>query len=81
MYLHVQGELAGKLSCVGCGTRIGKYSWRGMQDARQKWIVPAFMIQRARVDACPLQPLPGLNAATPSASIGVQQRRTFASFS
>lgn len=46
-----KGELEGKLLCIHCDTRLGKYSWRGMQCACSRWVVPAFMLQRSKVDA------------------------------
>ena len=45
-----KGELGGKLHCVSCDARVGKYSWKGMQCSCSRWVVPAFMLQRSKVD-------------------------------
>ena len=76
-----QGKLEGKLLCVGCGARIGKYSWRGMQCVCKAWVVPAFMIQRAKVDA--IRSVPDAVVAAPvrgAAAAAGARRVTMASF-
>ena len=76
-----QGKLEGKLLCVGCGARIGKYSWRGMQCVCKAWVVPAFMIQRAKVDA--IRSVPDAVVAAPvrgAAAAAGARRGTVAPF-
>lgn len=68
-----EGKLEGKLMCVGCDSRIGKYSWRGMQCVCKAWVVPAFMLQRAKVDA--IVNVPHVEEAVEAARQGFAGRR------
>jgi len=43
--------LAGKLSCPGCGARLGGFNWAGGQTAGGAWAVPAFQLHLGRLDA------------------------------
>jgi len=43
--------LAGKLSCPGCGARLGSFNWSGGQSAAGAWVVPAFQLHLGRLDA------------------------------
>ncbi|KAI9295683.1 dual specificity protein phosphatase 12 [Neoconidiobolus thromboides FSU 785] len=45
-----EGHIDGKIECPKCHTKLGTYSWRGSQCSCGKWITPAFMIHRSRVD-------------------------------
>ena len=43
--------ISGKLSCPGCGARLGSFNWSGGQSAGGAWVVPAFQLHLARLDA------------------------------
>ncbi|KAF7544161.1 hypothetical protein G7Z17_g10177 [Cylindrodendrum hubeiense] len=47
-----QGELNGRLLCpnVRCGAGVGRYDWKGFRCSCGGWVIPAFSLQRARVD-------------------------------
>ncbi|KAI8964727.1 dual specificity protein phosphatase 12 [Daldinia sp. FL1419] len=46
------GELEGRLSCpsVKCGATVGRFAWQGLKCSCSEWIVPAFSLNRSRVD-------------------------------
>lgn len=46
-----RGQTQGKLYCPGCAARIGSYNWAGIQNSSGRWIVPAFQLHAARMDA------------------------------
>jgi len=46
------GHLSGKITCPNkrCGSKLGNYDWAGMRCGCNEWIVPAFCINRSKVD-------------------------------
>ncbi|KAI1388961.1 dual specificity protein phosphatase 12 [Hypoxylon trugodes] len=46
------GALEGRLSCPNakCGATIGRFAWQGLRCSCGEWIVPAFSLNRSRVD-------------------------------
>ena len=40
----------GDLNCPKCRTRVGSYSWYGMQCACGAWVTPAFQVIKSKVD-------------------------------
>ncbi|KAI1076362.1 dual specificity protein phosphatase 12 [Whalleya microplaca] len=55
------GELDGRLSCPNpkCGASIGRFAWQGLECSCREWVVPAFSLNRSRVD----EVTPGRNGA------------------
>lgn len=47
-----KGELNGRLLCPNakCGAGVGRYDWKGFRCSCGGWVIPAFSLQRARVD-------------------------------
>ena len=43
-------ELEGKFFCFKCDAKVGGYSWRGTRCSCGKWMVPAILLQSAKVD-------------------------------
>ncbi|KAI2632128.1 dual specificity protein phosphatase 12 [Hypoxylon sp. NC1633] len=46
------GTLEGRLSCPNakCGATVGRFAWQGLQCTCSEWVVPAFSLNRSRVD-------------------------------
>lgn len=46
------GALEGRLSCPNtkCGASVGRFAWQGLQCSCRQWVVPAFSLNRSRVD-------------------------------
>ncbi|OTA82442.1 hypothetical protein M434DRAFT_37092 [Hypoxylon sp. CO27-5] len=46
------GALEGRLSCPNtkCGATIGRFAWQGLKCTCSEWVVPAFSLNRSRVD-------------------------------
>ncbi|KAI1647771.1 dual specificity protein phosphatase 12 [Daldinia loculata] len=46
------GVLEGRLSCpnVKCGATVGRFAWQGLKCSCSEWVVPAFSLNRSRVD-------------------------------
>lgn len=46
------GALEGRLTCPNakCGATVGRYAWQGLRCTCNEWVVPAFSLQRSRVD-------------------------------
>ena len=42
-------ETQGKLTCT-CGSKLGSYSWAGLQCSCGAWVQQAMMVQKGRVD-------------------------------
>lgn len=51
-----KGQLAGKLECPKCSSKIGSYAWQGMKCSCGSWIVPAISLARGRVDEIKSRP-------------------------
>lgn len=49
-----EGNVAEKLYCMGCKSRIGSFSWAGMQCSCGAWVNPAFQLHKSRIDECRL---------------------------
>jgi len=47
-----QGLLNGRLECPNtkCGAQLGRYAWQGMRCSCGVWVLPAFSLQKGRVD-------------------------------
>lgn len=47
-----QGILSGRLECPTdkCKAQIGRYAWQGMRCSCGIWVLPAFTLQKSRVD-------------------------------
>ena len=47
-----KGELKGRLACPNarCGAGVGRYDWKGFMCSCDRWVTPAFSLQRGRVD-------------------------------
>ncbi|KAI8634420.1 phosphatases II [Xylariaceae sp. FL1651] len=47
-----EGNLDGRLVCPNtkCGATIGRFAWQGLQCTCKQWVVPAFSLNRSRVD-------------------------------
>ena len=43
-------DIEGKLKCPACSTRVGRISWVGFEAVRGRWISPAIMLTRSKVD-------------------------------
>lgn len=46
------GALEGRLVCPNakCGATVGRFAWQGFKCSCKEWVVPAFSLQRSRVD-------------------------------
>ncbi|OTB03463.1 hypothetical protein M426DRAFT_74040 [Hypoxylon sp. CI-4A] len=46
------GALDGRLSCPNakCGATVGRFAWQGLKCSCSEWVVPAFSLNRSRVD-------------------------------
>ncbi|KAH7040183.1 protein-tyrosine phosphatase-like protein, partial [Microdochium trichocladiopsis] len=46
------GALEGRLNCPNakCGATVGRFAWQGMMCSCKQWVVPAFSLNRSRVD-------------------------------
>ncbi|KAJ1338457.1 dual specificity phosphatase 12 [Microdochium nivale] len=46
------GALEGRLNCPGarCGATVGRFAWQGMMCSCRQWVVPAFSLNRSRID-------------------------------
>ncbi|KAI0406361.1 protein-tyrosine phosphatase-like protein [Xylaria palmicola] len=46
------GALDGRLVCPGakCGATVGRFAWQGLRCTCGQWVVPAFSLNRSRVD-------------------------------
>jgi hypothetical protein len=44
----------GKLICKKCNSRLGSYTWAGVQCSCGQWITPAFQITKSRIDQKPI---------------------------
>lgn len=54
----------GKLSCPGCQGRVGRISWVGFEAVDGRWITPAIMLTKSRLDCkwkCRDSPAPESN--------------------
>ncbi|KAI2624719.1 dual specificity protein phosphatase 12 [Hypomontagnella submonticulosa] len=47
-----EGTLEGRLSCPNtkCGATVGRFAWQGLRCSCSEWVVPAFSLNRSRVD-------------------------------
>ncbi|KAI0161585.1 protein-tyrosine phosphatase-like protein [Xylariaceae sp. FL1272] len=47
-----EGTLDGRLVCPNpkCGATIGRFAWQGLHCTCKQWVVPAFSLNRSRVD-------------------------------
>ncbi|KAI0544213.1 protein-tyrosine phosphatase-like protein [Xylaria curta] len=47
-----EGALDGRLVCPNskCGATVGRFAWQGLQCTCKQWVVPAFSLNRSRVD-------------------------------
>ncbi|KAI0393559.1 phosphatases II [Xylariaceae sp. FL0594] len=52
------GALDGRLVCPNtkCGATVGRFAWQGLQCTCKQWVVPAFSLNRSRVDEIRPQP-------------------------
>lgn len=59
-----KGELGGRLLCPGerCGANVGRYEWKGFKCTCGGWVVPAFTLQRSRVDDVVVRDTPSTSA-------------------
>jgi dual specificity phosphatase 12 len=53
------GALDGRLVCPNtkCGATVGRFAWQGLQCTCKQWVVPAFSLNRSRVDETRSQPV------------------------
>ncbi|KAI0885392.1 dual specificity protein phosphatase 12 [Annulohypoxylon maeteangense] len=51
------GALEGRLSCPNdkCGATVGRFAWQGLKCSCSEWVVPAFSLNRSRVDEAALR--------------------------
>ncbi|KAK9706775.1 hypothetical protein RND81_07G150900 [Saponaria officinalis] len=47
-----EGYISEKLYCIGCKSKLGFFTWIGMQCSCGAWVRPAFQIIKSRVDEC-----------------------------
>lgn len=45
-----KGANEGKLNCYKCQTRVGHFSWSGIQCSCSQWVTPAFQIHKSKID-------------------------------
>lgn len=72
-----KGELGGRLLCPGarCGASVGRYEWKGFKCTCGGWVVPAFTLQRSRVDDEVVRETPSVAAGeqtTQQRSLGIR---------
>ncbi|KAI1305454.1 protein-tyrosine phosphatase-like protein [Xylaria venustula] len=55
------GALDGRLVCPNskCGATVGRFAWQGLQCTCKQWVVPAFSLNRSRVDEVSSRPPAG----------------------
>ncbi|KAJ1655730.1 tyrosine protein phosphatase yvh1 [Dispira simplex] len=46
----IDGEHQGRIDCHKCGTKLGSYDWSGSACSCTRWITPAFMVHKSKVD-------------------------------
>jgi dual specificity phosphatase 12 len=53
------GALDGRLLCPNtkCGATVGRFAWQGFQCTCKQWVVPAFSLNRSRVDEVSSRPI------------------------
>ncbi|KAI0451873.1 protein-tyrosine phosphatase-like protein [Xylaria acuta] len=53
-----EGALDGRLVCPNskCGATVGRFAWQGLQCTCKQWVVPAFSLNRSRVDEVSSRP-------------------------
>ncbi|KAI0513095.1 protein-tyrosine phosphatase-like protein [Xylaria bambusicola] len=53
------GALDGRLVCPNskCGATVGRFAWQGLQCTCKQWVVPAFSLNRSRVDEVNSRPV------------------------
>ncbi|KAI5925958.1 protein-tyrosine phosphatase-like protein [Camillea tinctor] len=53
------GALDGRLVCPNekCGAVVGRFAWQGLKCSCQEWVVPAFSLNRSRVDEVIQRPI------------------------
>ncbi|KAI0422563.1 protein-tyrosine phosphatase-like protein [Xylaria grammica] len=53
------GALDGRLVCPNskCSATVGRFAWQGLQCTCKQWVVPAFSLNRSRVDEVSSQPV------------------------
>lgn len=44
--------IEGKIQCPKCSSKLGHYSWHGQKCSCGSWQVPAFMLNKDKVDIC-----------------------------
>lgn len=44
------GKQQGKLNCPFCSQRVGAFAWHGLCCDCGQWVVPAFQLQRSKID-------------------------------
>ncbi|KAJ1973184.1 tyrosine protein phosphatase yvh1 [Dimargaris xerosporica] len=44
------GSHEGRIDCFKCGTKLGAYDWSGLACSCSRWITPAFMVHKGKVD-------------------------------
>ncbi|KAJ1994867.1 tyrosine protein phosphatase yvh1 [Dimargaris cristalligena] len=44
------GTHEGRIDCSKCGTKLGAYDWAGSSCSCSRWVTPAFMIHKSKVD-------------------------------
>jgi len=56
------GALEGRLNCPNakCGATVGRFAWQGMMCSCKQWVVPAFSLNRSRVDELVPRPAPAV---------------------
>ncbi|KAI1129816.1 protein-tyrosine phosphatase-like protein [Nemania abortiva] len=54
-----EGTLDGRLVCPNskCGATVGRFAWQGLQCTCKQWVVPAFSLNRSRVDEVNSRPI------------------------
>ena len=45
-----EGKNEGKLSCYKCKSRVGHFSWSGIQCSCSAWVTPAFQLHKSKLD-------------------------------
>ncbi|KAI0440396.1 protein-tyrosine phosphatase-like protein [Xylaria telfairii] len=54
-----EGVLDGRLVCPNpkCGATVGRFAWQGLHCTCKQWVVPAFSLNRSRVDEVSSRPV------------------------
>ncbi|GAP88587.2 putative tyrosine-protein phosphatase YVH1 [Rosellinia necatrix] len=54
-----EGALDGRLVCPNtkCNATVGRFAWQGLQCTCKEWVVPAFSLNRSRVDEVSSRPV------------------------